>query len=84
MAKTSTHEDYLTVIGMFKDYKFLTLKAAEQAIYNETSGVNAFSHYRYDPMTGNKINITDYSKYYINGYREGWKDAQAGKYYIDC
>jgi hypothetical protein len=42
------------------------------------------NHYRFDPLTGGKINITDYSKYYINGYREGWKDAQAGKYYIDC
>ena len=50
---------------MFKDHKFPTLQAAEQANYNETSGVNAFSHYSYDPITGNKINITDYSTDYV-------------------
>jgi hypothetical protein len=78
------HEDYYTVIGMFKDHKFPTLQAAEQATYNETSGAIAFSHYRFDPMTGGKINITDYTRDYISGYREGWKDAKAGQYYIDC
>jgi hypothetical protein len=78
------HEDYLTVIGMFKDHKFSTLQAAEQSIYNETSGANAFSQYRYDPMTGNKIHITDYTNDYINGYREGWKDAQKGIYQVHC
>ena len=69
---------------MFKDHKFSTLQAAEHAIYNETSGANTFSHYRYDPMTGNKINITDYTNDYINGYREGWKDAQKGIYQVHC
>jgi hypothetical protein len=67
-----------------KPQTLVEYKAEEQAIYNETSGVNAFSHYRYDPMTGNKVNITDYTTDYINGYRMGWKDAQAGKYYVDC
>jgi hypothetical protein len=43
------HEDYLTVIGMFKNHKFPTLKAAEQKIYNETSGAVMLNHYHFDP-----------------------------------
>jgi hypothetical protein len=78
------HEDYYTVIGMFKDHKFPTLQAAEQSIYNETSGAVTLNHYRFDPLTGEKINITDYTRDYVSGYREGWKDAKDGKYYIDC
>jgi hypothetical protein len=51
--------------------------------YNERDRIPQNNTY-YDSQTGIKLEGQNARSDYIHGYWLGWKDAQDGKYHIDC
>ena len=60
-----------------------TIKNSTSPSYHELKGAPHNNTY-YDSQTGQKFEGSDLRADYVHGYRLGWKDAQDGKYHIDC
>ena len=70
--------------GDFTDgYYDAHLDVFHQQPYNQTAHAPT-STLSYDSRTGEKSVNQNATNDYTSGYKMGWKDAMAGKYYIDC